>query len=135
MSSVHRLAVEAGQPLAAQPQAGHNRWHPDIEPRLRIRPGDSIVVETLDAMDAQLDASSDAGTVLASNLNRVHPLTGPIHVDGAEPGDLLVVSIAEIETQHFGFTAQIPGFGFLRDVFPDPFYVGWTIHDHVAESD
>jgi formamidase len=91
-------------------------------------------METLDAMDGQLTASSDAATVGASNLNRVHPVTGPLYINGAEPGDLLAVTIEDIETKPFGFTAQIPGFGFLRDVFTEPFYVGWTIHDHLAES-
>jgi formamidase len=132
--TTQRLEVRAGRPLAAQPGVGHNRWHPDIEPRARVAAGTSLVIETLDAMDGQLTPGSDAGTVASSNLNRVHPLSGPVHVDGAAPGDLLVVTITAIETQSFGFTAQIPGFGFLRDVFPDPFYVAWTIHDHVAES-
>jgi formamidase len=126
--------VQAGLPLAEQPGVGHNRWHHDIEPRIRVSTGTPLVIETLDAMDGQLSAHSDAGTVAAANLNRVHPLTGPVHVEGAEAGDLLVVSIRAIETQPFGFTAQIPGFGFLRDVFPDPFYAPWVIHDKVAES-
>jgi formamidase len=132
--ATERIEVQAGRPLAEQPHIGHNRWHPDIEPKLTVDPGVSCVVETLDAMDGQLTASSDASTVAASNLNRVHPLTGPIYVNGAEPGDLLAVTIEEIETKPFGFTAQIPGFGFLRDLFTDPFYVGWTIHDRLAES-
>ncbi len=129
-----RLDARAGLPLAEQPGVGHNRWHPDIEPRIRVAPGTPLVIQTLDAMDGQLTEGSDATTVASSNLNRVHPLTGPVHVEGAAPGDLLVVSIRALETRSFGFTAQIPGFGFLRDVFPEPFYVPWNISGHVAES-
>jgi hypothetical protein len=59
----------------------------------------------------------------------VHPLTGPVYVEGAEPGDLLVADIVEVAPRPFGFTAQIPGFGFLRDAFPDPLLVKWDIAD------
>ncbi len=134
MSSRDGIRVQAGKPLADQPGVGHNRWHPDIEPVIKVEPGVSVRLETLDAMDGQLTAASDAQVVGASNLNRVHPLTGPVYVNGAEPGDLLVINIEDLETGPFGFTAQIPGFGFLRDVFVEPFYVAWKIADHHAES-
>ncbi len=64
----------------------------------------------------------------------VHPLTGPIFVEGTEPGDLLVVEILAVEPGAFGYTAQIPGFGFLRDEFPEPFLVRWEIADDYATS-
>jgi formamidase len=134
MSPIERVRVDAGKPLADQPGVGHNRWHPDIEPVVSVEPGVSITLETLDAMDGQLIATSDEDDVATSNLNRVHPLTGPVYVKGAEPGDLLVINIEDLETSGFGFTAQIPGFGFLRDVFADPYYVSWKIADHLAES-
>src|SRR5439155_1256868 len=54
--------------------------------------------------------------------------------NGAEPGDLLEIKILEVEPASFGFTVQIPGFGFLRDQFPDPFIVRWRIADGAAES-
>jgi formamidase len=63
-----------------------------------------------------------------------HSLTGPIFVNGAEPGDLLEVTIVEIEPQPFGFTVQIPGFGFLRDFFTEPHLVRWTIANGFATS-
>ena len=63
----------------------------------------------------------------APNLDVVHPLTGPVYVDGAEPGDLLEVEILEVEPDRYGYTVQVPGFGFLRDEFPDPFMVRWRI--------
>jgi formamidase len=134
MTRTEHVQVNPGKPLADQPGAGHNRWHPDIEPVVSVEPGVSITLETLDAMDGQLIASSDEDDVATSNLNRVHPLTGPVYVKGAEPGDLLVINIEDLETGGFGFTAQIPGFGFLRDVFADPYYVSWKIADHLAES-
>jgi formamidase len=132
--SKERIRVEAGKALAQQPGVGHNRWHPDIAPVVSVDPGVSITLETLDAMDGQLTQTSGAREVGTSNLNRVHPLTGPVHINGAEPGDLLVVNIEDLETSTFGFTAQIPGFGFLRDVFVEPYYVTWKLAGHYAES-
>ncbi len=64
----------------------------------------------------------------------VHPLTGPIFIDGAEPGDLLAVEILDVRPGAFGYTAQIPGFGFLRDEFPAPFLARWEIAGDWATS-
>src|SRR5439155_117701 len=93
----HEVRIDASKPLKAEPNTGHNRWHPDIAPILRVDPGDEVILETRDALDGQLtpdSRSSDAGSV---NLNVVHPLTGPVYVNGAEPGDLLEVKILEVE--------------------------------------
>jgi formamidase len=79
------------------------------------------------------DATLDI--VRAPNLNLVHPLTGPVFVAGAEKGDLLEVEILEVEPQPYGFTVQVPGFGFLRDAFPEPFFVKWQIAEGWATSD
>src|SRR5207247_7841305 len=88
----HEVRIDASKPLKAEPKTGHNRWHPDIAPILRVQPGDEVILETRDALDGQLtpgSKSSDAGSV---NLNVVHPLTGPVYDKGDEPGDLLVVN-------------------------------------------
>ena len=131
---VNHASVDMSRPLAEQPEIGHNRWHPGIEPILRVDPGAPVVLETLDAMDLQLTQDSTSEDVASSNLNRVHPLTGPLYINGAEPGDLLEVHIDKIEPASFGFTAQIPGFGLLRDLFPDPFLVRWGIAEGFAQS-
>ncbi|MGH9005470.1 MAG: acetamidase/formamidase family protein, partial [Acidimicrobiia bacterium] len=65
----------------------------------------------------------------------VHPLTGPVLVEGAEPGDLLVAEILEVIPEPFGFTAQIPGFGFLSGDFSEPHLVLWELADGWATSD
>jgi formamidase len=64
----------------------------------------------------------------------VHPLTGPVFVEGAEPGDVLEVEILDVEPDRYGYTVQVPGFGFLRDVFPDPFKVNWNLADGWATA-
>src|SRR5438309_11252349 len=130
----HEVRIDPSKPLKAEPNTGHNRWHPDIAPILHVDPGDEVILETRDALDGQLTPDSrsvDAGSV---NLNVVHPLTGPVYVNGAEPGDLLEVKILEVEPAAWGFTCQIPGFGFLRDVFTEPFLVGWRLVVCFADS-
>src|ERR671933_1615550 len=71
----------------------------------------------------------------APNLDVVHPLTGPVYVADAQPGDLLEVEILEVMPDSYGYTVQVPGFGFLRDVFPEPFMVRWDIADGWATSE
>jgi formamidase len=131
---VQRISVDRSKPLAAQPRIGHNRWHPDIPPALRVQPGERVVLETLDALDGQITAASTAADVASVNLDVVHPLTGPVFVEGAEAGDLLEIRIVDVDPADFGFTVQVPGFGFLRDEFPDPFIVHWTIADGYATA-
>lgn len=130
----HEIRVAPEKPLAEQPGVGHNRWHPDLEPVLHCRPGDEVVMETLDALDGQAGPEATLEQLAAIDLGRVHPLTGPVHIDGAEPGDLLEVEVLEIQPDSYGFTAELPGFGFLHDQFPDPFIARWDIADGWATT-
>src|SRR6185369_18101116 len=115
--ATREIRIDRGKTLLEEPGTGHNRWHPDIPPVLRCEPGDEVVLETRDALDGQLGPAAGLDAVASANLDVVHPLTGPVYVEGAEPGDLLAVEIIDIEPDRYGFTVQIPGFGFLRDVF------------------
>ncbi len=130
----HEVRIDPALPLRREPHTGHNRWHPDIPPIVRADPGDEVILHTRDALDGQLTPTSTSADVARVNLNVVHPLTGPVYVNGAAPGDVLEVKILAVEPARWGFTAQVPGFGFLRDAFPDPFLVTWRITGGVAES-
>jgi formamidase len=132
--AVHEIRIDRNKTLLDEPATGHNRWHPDIPPIVRCEPGDEVVLETRDAFDGQMGPDVTLDTVAAPNLDVVHPLTGPVHVQGAEPGDLLEVEILGVEPDRYGYTVQVPGFGFLRDVFPEPFKVNWDIADGWATS-
>ncbi len=107
----------------------HNRWHPDIKPAATANPGDTVIFETRDALDEPFKWDSGPKTVAAANLNLVHPLTGPLFVNGAERGDVLAVTILDVipGPDRFGYTIIVPGFGFLRDAFPNPFIVHWKL--------
>jgi formamidase len=116
-------------------QRAHNRWHPDLEPVAAVTPGQAITLETRDGIDGQLTPESTHEDAGALDLGLGHPLTGPIVVEGAEPGNLLEVEFLDYEAADFGVTPLIPGFGFLADLFPDAYVVKWAIADGYARSD
>jgi formamidase len=112
----------------------HNRWHPDIEPIARVAPGEVITLETRDGLDGLLSAKSTHADCDAPDLRGAHPLTGPLFVEEAEPGDVLEVEILAYETPAAGVNCVIPGFGFLSDVFTEGFLVPWDLTGTHARS-
>ena len=138
MPREHVVSIDPSKPLGEEPGTGHNRWHEAIDSVVELDPGDTVVYETRDAFDGQLDGESTAEDVGNLDLSVVHPLTGPVFVKGAEPGDLLEVELVAIEAdpwEQWGYTAEVPGFGFLRNEFPDPYIVHWRLHgNEYAES-
>src|SRR5918996_1349127 len=97
MPQEHVIEIDPLQPLAKEPQTGHNRRHEAIDPILEVAPGDRVIYETRDAVDGQLGPTSTNADVGNVNLSVVHPLTGPVFVKGAEPGDLLEAKLLAIE--------------------------------------
>ena len=75
--------------------------------------------ETLDASSGQLTKTSTAADFAKLDLGRVNPVTGPVWIDGAMPGDALKVTILELRPSGWGWTGNIPGFGLLTEQFPD----------------
>jgi len=128
------VEVDRSKRLIEQPKAGHNRWHPDIPPILEASEGEEIVLETLDAVDGQLTPSSTAANLAGMDAGAIHPLTGPVLVKGAKPGDLLEIEFVDILPQPYAFTAIVPGLGFLRDLYTAPYLVNWGITDGFATS-
>src|SRR5256886_16724337 len=132
--ATHAIRIDRSKRLSEEPRTGHNRWHPDIPPVMCVDPGDTVVMETRDALDGAITPGTTVADLQRVDLDLVHPLTGPVFINGAEPGDLLEVHIVDITPQPFGFTTIVPGFGFLRDVFLTPFLVKWTIDGAAAVS-
>lgn len=128
------IELDYSKQCADEPTKGHNRWHPDIPPAVEVASGEEVVLQTRNALDGGVTPASKPEDLRNINLGLVHPLTGPVYVKGAEPGDLLEVNILNIEPGGWGFTTIIPGFGFLRDVFLEPYVVHWSIRDGYAES-
>ena len=98
----------------------HYGWDNSFPPIMTVAPGDSVEFETIDASGGQLNADSTVEDVAALNFDKVNPVTGPIIIDGAEPGDTLKITIESFSPSGWGWTAIIPGFGLLADQFADP---------------
>lgn len=139
MPEEHVISIDPTRQLAEEPDTGHNRWHEDLQSALEVDSGDTVIYETRDAFDGQLNPGSTSEDVANLDLNLVHPLTGPVYVRGAEPGDLLEIQVQEIEAdpwEQWGYTVEVPGFGFLRDEFEEPFIVHWRFRgNEYAESE
>ncbi|MEW5425174.1 acetamidase/formamidase family protein [Amorphus sp. 3PC139-8] len=104
----------------------HFGWDNSIEPVQVIAPGETVEISCIDAGDGQLTSESTAADIPTMDPGRVNPVTGPIFVDGAAPGDALRITIDRFAPSGFGWTANIPGFGLLADQFPDPALHIWS---------
>jgi acetamidase/formamidase len=108
--SIHDLRAEAYSYV----------WDNSIDPALEVESGDAVGLHVRDASDEQIGADSGVEDVAKLDFTHVNPVSGPIFVKGAQPGDVLAVELLEFTPQSWGWTAIIPGFGLLADEFPDP---------------
>jgi len=118
----------------------HNRWHPDIPIVSWVEPGAQFRVECIDWTGGQIKNDDSATDVKIVDLSKVHYLSGPIGVKGAEPGDLLVVDILDVGVlpdYQWGFTgifARENGGGFLTNQFPEARKACWDFSGIYANS-
>jgi acetamidase/formamidase len=111
----------------------HAFWDNSYPARLRIHPGDTVVFETLEASAGQFGPDSVSEAVRTLNFDLIHPLTGPVFIEGAEPGDALVVDIISLKHKGWGWNAVIPGFGLLAEDFPEPYLHIYTLGETTCE--
>ncbi|MEM3291924.1 MAG: acetamidase/formamidase family protein [Saccharolobus sp.] len=93
----------------------HNKWDNSLPPIATISDGDVISIETKEASDSQITPNSTEKDLLKLDFSKIHPLTGPIEVKGAEPGDALEIEFLDFKNKGWGWTGVLPGFGFLAD--------------------
>jgi acetamidase/formamidase len=105
---------------AVRPDAFNYGWDNSIEPELEIDSGEVVEFRVRDASDEQLRANSTSEDVAKLDFDHVNPVSGPVYVRDARPGDVLAVEILEFRPREWGWTALIPGFGLLADEFPEP---------------
>lgn len=141
------FSVDQTKSMRDQDTPGHNRWHPDIPVAAMVKPGAEFRMECRDWTDCQVGNNDSANDVRDIDLTIPHMLSGPIGVEGAEPGDLLVVDILDLGPvpqqsgdaagQGWGYTgifAKANGGGFLTDYFPDAYKAVWDFHGQQAVS-
>lgn len=139
--------LDSEKSFTEQEKLGHNRWHPEIPPVATVKPGDSFRVECREWFDGAIKNDDSADDIHDAPLKSVHTLSGPFAVEGAEPGDLLIVDILDIgpipqETgplagQGWGYTgvfAKNNGGGFLTEQFPDAYKAIWEFSGQTATS-
>lgn len=109
----------------------HFGWDNSRPPAQRVEPGSTILFQCHDSSAGQLGPSSTVADVTALDFGKINPVSGPIYLEGAMPGDAVKVTIGDFTPQlrggaGFGWTANIPGFGLLADQFTDPALHIWT---------
>jgi acetamidase/formamidase len=109
----------------------HQEWNNALPPRLTVDPGDTVVFETRDAANRFYSKASSHDDVLNRGPFRGHPLTGPVAIRGARPGDTLVVHVVDVQPAlDWGWTSIRPGRGLLPEAdFPKPFLQIWDLSD------
>jgi acetamidase/formamidase len=98
----------------------HFGWNRDNPPVARVAPGESVEFHPVDSSGGQLTVKSTVADIAALDFAKVNPVAGPVHVEGAEPGDAIKVTLLHFAPSGWGWTANIPGFGLLADQFKDP---------------
>lgn len=140
--------LDSSKTFEDQEKVGHNRWHPDIPPVATVKPGSSFRVDCREWFDGAIVNDDSADDILNAPLLTVHKLSGPFAVEGAQPGDLLVVDILDVGAipledsgplagQGWGYTgifARNNGGGFLTDQFPDAYKAIWDFTGQTATS-
>jgi acetamidase/formamidase len=118
--------------LSAEPT--HSRWNRALKPRLRVASGDTVHLECVDSSGAQVHPSMTLAEYLKIDRDRIHALTGPIFVEGAEVGDVLQVDVLAVAHKGWGWTSVVSGLGFLKQRFAEPFLFIWKLDGDVSES-
>ena len=139
--------LDSSKKFTEQEKLGHNRWHPEIPPVATVKPGDSFRVDCREWFDGAIKNDDSAQDILDAPLLTVHTLSGPFAVEGAKPGDLLIVDILDVGPipqeegplagQGWGYTgifATRNGGGFLTEQFPDAYKAIWDFSGQVATS-
>lgn len=134
------FTIDLTKSMDQQELPGHNRWHPDIPAVVSVNPGEVFRIECKDWTDGQIKNDDNPDDVRDVDLTVVHVLSGPIWVNGAEPGDILVVDLLDIgalQGDEWGFTGIFTkenGGGFLTDHYPKHAKAIWDLEGIYTSS-
>jgi acetamidase/formamidase len=118
--------------LAAEPT--HSVWDRSLAPRLRVESGDEVAFECVDASGGQVRSGMTISEFLTIDRTRIHALTGPVWVEGAEPGDVLQIDVLCTRHGGWGWSSVIEGLGFLKDRFHEPYLFHWQLEGESSRS-
>jgi acetamidase/formamidase len=118
--------------LSAKPT--HSRWNRSLQPRIEIASGDIVHMECVDSTGAQVHPEMSVDQFLEIDRGKIHALTGPIAVKGAAPGDALEIEVLEVAHKGWGWSSVLPGLGFLKERFAEPYLFHWTLEGDLTRS-
>lgn len=118
--------------LAAAPT--HSVWDRSLDARLRVASGDRVHVCCVDASGAQVHPAMSTEDYLKIDRTRIHALTGPIWMEGAEPGDVLQIDVLETRHHGWGWTSVVEGLGLLKENFREPYLFHWDLNGDSTRS-
>jgi acetamidase/formamidase len=104
-----------------------NRWNRDYPPVLTVAPGDTVSMAMKDSSDGQVRPDMTPAEFAAIDKTRIHALTGPVAIDGAEPGDALEIEILDYRHEGWAWTSLFPGMGALGDEFSEAYLHVWKL--------
>lgn len=140
--------LDSSKSFTEQTVLGHNRYHPEIPPVVHVKPDSSFRLDCREWFDGAIKNDDSADDIRDAPISKVHALSGPIAIEGAKPGDLLLVDILDVGPipqedsgplagQGWGYTGIFPrnnGGSFLVDRFPDAYKAVWDFNGGVATS-
>jgi acetamidase/formamidase len=118
--------------LSAEPT--HSVWNRALEPRLRIEPGDEVHFECVDASGGQVHPGMTTEELRSIDRMRIHALTGPVWINGAEPGDVLQVDVLATQHRGWGWSSVVEGLGFLKERFRELYLFHWQLDGNETRS-
>lgn len=122
----------ADHTLSAEPT--HSRWNRNLEPRIEIASGDTVHLECVDSSGAQVKPRMTVDQFLAIDRGKIHALTGPIAIKDATPGDALEIDVLEVTHKGWGWSSVLPGLGFLKERFNEPYLFHWLLEGDLTHS-
>src|SRR5258706_4747942 len=134
MAMAKSIEIDRKKRLREEPHRGHTRWPADIAPVIEAARGEEVTLETRDANDLQITSKTTVKDLEKLERTVAHPLTGPVYVKGAQPGDLLEIEYLDIAPERYGWTRFAPGGGFLPELFDYHFVAHWDITPRYATS-
>jgi acetamidase/formamidase len=118
--------------LSAEPT--HSRWNRALQPRLAVAPGDTVHMACVDSSGAQVRPGMSVAAYLGIDRGRIHALTGPVFIEGAQPGDVLQIDILNVAHKGWGWSSVVAGLGFLKERFAEPYLFHWKLDGEVSRS-
>lgn len=118
--------------LSAEPS--HSVWDRSLPPRLFIQPGDEIVMECTDASGGQVRPGMTTADYLGIDRSKIHALTGPVWMEGAEPGDVLEIEVLAARHRGWGWSSVVAGLGLLKQRFDEPYLFHWQLDEDFTDS-